>query len=211
MPVSDPNASSSPARTVKAVFDRSFVPAILVLVVVIVQSSAFHDEQPDLPSIRTASIPAEPPVEAQPAVIQSAGAEKEEPAAPLKGSTSAETAEEAALESAQSHGPITTENPAATTTSYQEPLSHAGHGTQPRGYTGLLEQQSRAYFEAAQARRQHWNRMQAHRVMIQQRMERDREAIIQRMQEIEQERLERPHPRFSRIAPGHNLAGYHPI
>ncbi len=208
---SDPNASSSPARTVKAVFDRSFVPAILALVAVIVQFSTVHDEGSDLPSIPTASIPAAQPAGAQPPVIHSAGAEKEEPALPLKGSTPAETAEEAALESAQSHGPITTEHPGATTTSSREPLPHADAETQPRGYTGLLEQQRMAYFEAVQARRQHWNRMQAHRVMIQQRMERDREAIIQRMQEIEQEILERPHPRFSRIAPGQNLADYHPI
>lgn len=205
---SDPNASSSPARTMKTVFDRAFVPAILALVVVIVQFSTFHDEASDLPSIRTASMPAGQTAGAQPAVIHSAGAEKQEPAAPLKGTTAAE---QAALESAQSHGPITTENPAVTATSSREPLPHADPAAQPRGYTGLLAQQRRAYFDASQARRQHWNRMQVHRAMMQQRMERDREAIIRRMQEIEQELLDRPHPRFSRGAPGQDLAGYHPI
>jgi hypothetical protein len=201
----------------KATLDRFFVPITMLLVVGIVLVSTFHGNDSDDPLIAAATDAHRQSVQTSAPVIHPDTEENEKPAAPSETGTAPAPAELAQLEvepaDTRPENPLSTAEETVISNAYpqRQQLSYSRPGIYPPGYDALLERQHRAYFEAMQLRRQHWNRMQAQRAMIRQRMELEREAIIRRMQEIERKHLERPDIRFNKMEPDQNLAGYHPI
>jgi hypothetical protein len=229
MPQSESNASSRPAdkdkssdsaaptSPLKTNLDRFFVPMTMLLVAGIVLVSTFHGKESDEPLIAASTDAARQSVQTAAPGIHPDTDENENPAATSETGTATATAELAPVEvepaDTRPATPLSAAEEPAISNAYpqRQLLSYSRPGIYPPGYNDLLERQHRAYFEAMQVRRQHWNRMQAQRAMIRQRMELDREAIIRRMQEIERKHLERPDGRFNTMGPAQNLAGYHPI
>jgi|GEM_PF-2760956 len=211
------SVSAAPTRPIKATLDRLFVPMTMLLVVGIVLVSTFHGNTSDGPLNTVATDAARQSVQTAEPGTHTDTVESKKPTAPSETGTAAATAEIAPagaepVDTLPENRLSSTEETAISNAYPQgQPHSHSRPDIYPPGYIDLLERQRRAYLEAMQVHREHWNRTQAHRAMIRQRMELDRQAIIRRMQEIEQKFLERSDGRLNAMGPGQNLAGYHPI